>query len=159
MGEIEEMNDILSEWAENVIGKIQSNLDSTGTTASGKTKQSLRYEVETDEYGGKLTIYGRQYFQSVEEGRPAGKIPYKFQDIIRQWMRDKGIESQFGEKEWQKRNAAYLIAQKIKDSGTMLYRDGGRLDIYSNVFDEELPKLKEKMGYIIKQTIYDYLQK
>ena len=120
MGEIEEMNDILSEWAENVIGKIQSNLDSTGTTASGKTKQSLRYEVETDEYGGKLTIYGRQYFQSVEEGRPAGKIPYKFQDIIRQWMRDKGIESQFGEKEWQKRNAAYLIAQKIKDSGTML---------------------------------------
>ena len=158
MSEIEEMNNVLSEWAEDVIVKIQDNLDTTGTTASGKTKESLRYELETDEYGGKLTIYGRQYFQGVEEGRPAGRIPYKFQDIIRQWMSDKKIENQFGEKEWQKRNAAYLIAQKIKDSGTMLYREGGRSDIFSIVFDEELPKLRDKVAYHIKQTIYDYLK-
>lgn len=163
MGEIEEMNDILKEWAENVIGKIQSNLDSTGTTASGKTKESLRYEVESDEYGGKLTIYGRQYFQGVEEGRPAGKIPYTkenphlFADILYQWAKDKGILSTFGDTEEKQRSVLFIVGQKIKYHGTQLYRDGGRLDIYSNVFDEELPKLKEKMGYIIKQTIYDYL--
>lgn len=157
MGEIEEMNDILKEWAENVIGKIQSNLDSTGTTASGKTKESLRYEVESDEYGGKLTIYGRQYFQGVEEGRPAGKIPYRFQDILYDWAQAKGILSTFGDTEKKQRSVLYIVGQKIKHHGTQLYRDGGRLDIYSSVFEEELPKLKEKMGYIIKQTIYDYL--
>lgn len=153
MGEIEEMNKVLSEWAEEVIDRIKYNLDFTGTTASGKTKDSLRYEVETDEFGGKLTIFGRQYFQGVEEGRPAGRIPYKFQDIIRQWMSDKKIENQFGEKEWQKRNAAYLIAQKIKDSGTMLYREGGITTIYTDTITEMLPELKEKMGVILRETI------
>lgn len=153
MSEIEEMNNVLREWAEDVIVKIQDNLDTTGTTASGKTKESLRYELETDEYGGKLTIYGRQYFQGVEEGRPAGGIPYKFQDIIRQWMSDKKIENQFGEKEWQKRNAAYLIAQKIKDSGTMLYREGGITTIYTDTITEMLPELKEKMGVILRESI------
>lgn len=158
MSEIEEMNNVLREWAEDVIVKIQDNLDTTGTTASGKTKESLRYELETDEYGGKLTIYGRQYFQGVEEGRPAGGIPYRFQDILYQWAKDKGILSNFGETESKQRSALYMVGQFIKNNGTQLYREGGRLDIYSNVFDEELPKLRDKVAYHIKQTIYDYLK-
>lgn len=155
MIEIHNLDEMLSEWAENVIVRIQENLDSTGTTASGKTKESLEYEL-TDTG---VRILGRQYFQGVELGRPAGKVPYRFQDIIRQWMKDKGIESQFGEKEWQKRNAAYLIAQKIKESGTQLYRQGGRSDIFSNVINEEVENLTEKIFFEISESIAEGLQK
>lgn len=155
MIEIHNLDEMLSEWAENVVVRIQENLDSTGTTASGKTKESLEYEL-TDTG---VRILGRQYFQGVELGRPAGKVPYRFQDIIRQWMKDKGIESQFGEKEWQKRNAAYLIAQKIKESGTQLYRQGGRSDIFSNVINEEVENLTEKIFFEISESIAEGLQK
>lgn len=146
---LDELDKVLLEWGNRVADRIRTNLDETGTTASGRTKDSVQVVVG----GGELTIYGRQYFRSVEEGRPAGKIPYRFQDIIRQWMKDKGVESQFGEKEWQRRNASYMIAQKIKNEGSRLYRNGGRSDIYSNVIAEELPKLEEQISVVIGETI------
>ena len=144
-----DINEILGNWAENVINQIKSNLDSTGTTASGKTKESLEYTVEN----GELYIYGRQFFEGVEQGRPAGRIPYNMTDIIRQWMKDKGIEGQFGETESQKRSAAYLIGQFIKKNGTRLYRNGGREDIYTNVIDEELPELWEQINGTVVSSI------
>lgn len=146
---LDELNSVLSEWGNRVADRIKSNLDTTGTTASGRTKDSI--EVVADM--GELTIYGRRFFEGVETGRPAGKIPYRFQDIIRQWMDDKNIADQFGQKEWQKRNAAYLIAQKIKDSGTKLYRDGGRTSIYTDVINEELPKLEEEIRIKVVESI------
>lgn len=146
---LDELNSVLSEWGNRVADRIKSNLDTTGTTASGRTKDSI--EVVADM--GELTIYCRRFFEGVETGRPAGKIPYRFQDIIRQWMDDKNIADQFGQKEWQKRNAAYLIAQKIKDSGTKLYRDGGRDDIYTNVITDMLPELEDKLTFMVKQSI------
>lgn len=145
----EELDSVLSDWGNRLAERIKSNLDTTGTTASGRTKDS----IEVVAIDGELTIYGRRFFEGVETGRPAGKIPYRFQDIIRQWMDDKGIADQFGQKEWQKRNAAYLIAQKIKDSGTKLYRDGGRDDIYTNVITEMLPELEEKLTIAVKESI------
>jgi len=148
-GYIENLNEILLKWGEHVAERIKTNLDTTNTTASGKTKQSVEVVVGD----GELTIYGRPFFQGVETGRGAGKIPYKFTDIIRQWMTDKGIEDRFGDKEWQKRNAAYLIAQKIKDSGTKLYRDGGITSIYTDVINEELPKLEEEIRIKVVDSI------
>lgn len=145
----EELDSVLSDWGNRVADRIKSNLDTTGTTASGRTKDS----IEVVALDGELTIYGRRFFEGVETGRPAGKIPYRFQDIIRQWMSDKAIEDQFGQKEWQKRNAAYLIAQKIKDSGTKLYRDGGRTSIYTDVINEELPKLEEEIRIKVVDSI------
>lgn len=141
MTDLLNLDNLLSEWAEGVIAKIQANMDSTGTNASGRTSASLGYEI-TDTG---LQIYGRQWFRGVEQGRPGGRVPYRFQDIIRQWMSDKGIEARFGATESEKRSAAYMIAQFIKNNGTELYRDGGRDDIYTTVFQEELPKLEEEI--------------
>lgn len=149
MNYLEDLNEILLKWGEQVADKIKRNLDDTGTTASGKTKNSIEVVV----VDGDLQIIGRQYFRSVEEGRTAGKIPYKFNEIIRQWMDDKGIADNFGTKEYEKRNAAWIIAQKIKNSGTKLYRDGGRTDIYTDVINEELPKLFNEISGKVTQTI------
>ena len=149
MNYLEDLNEILLKWGEQVANQIKRNLDDTGTTASGKTKNSVEVVV----VDGDLQIIGRQYFRSVEEGRPAGKIPYKFNEIIRKWMDDKNIADNFGTKEYQKRNAAWIIAQKIKNSGTKLYRDGGRTDIYTDVINEELPKLFNEISGKVTQTI------
>lgn len=151
---LNELNDILQAWGENVVERIKTNLDNTNTTASGKTKESLEVVVDNAE----LTIYGRQYFQGVEKGRPAGRIPWKFQDIIRKWMDDKGIASQFGDTESKKRSAAWNIAQFIKNNGTRLYLSGGRDDIYTNVINEELPKLEGQISMMVADTIVENLQ-
>lgn len=147
------IDDIITDWGNIVLEKIKRNLDETGTTASGRTKESL--ELVLTDTG--FQILGRQYFRSVEEGRPAGGIPYNMTDIIRQWMEDKGIANQFGSTESEKRSAAYLIGQFIKENGTRLYINGGRDDIYTNVIDEELPYLLDKLDGRILQTIIEEL--
>lgn len=152
---IDDINEVLAQWAEGVISGIRQNLETTGTNASGKTSASLRYVVGN----GELTIFGRPYFRSVEEGRGPGGIPYRFTDIIRQWMDDKGIASQFGETESQKRRAAYMIGQFIKRNGTSLFRKGGREDVYTNVIEEEMPKLNEMLTAAITKTIIKDLPK
>ena len=155
MSKILELDTILSQWAENVIAKIQLNLESTGTNASGRTSASLDYEI-TDTG---LIISGRQYFQGVEQGRPGGRVPYRFQDVIRQWMEDKGIANQFGSTESAKRSAAYLIAKFIDEHGTKLYREGGRDDIFTSVFEEELPKLEEEVAIEVNRIVLTELDK
>lgn len=152
---IDDINDVLAKWAEGVISGIRQNLESTGTNASGKTSASLRYVVGN----GELTIFGRPYFRSVEEGRGPGGIPYRFTDIIRQWMDDKGIAGKFGETESQKRSAAYMIGQFIKNNGTKLYREGGRTGIYTDVIESEMPKLNEMLTAAITETIINDLPK
>ncbi len=155
MIELHNLDEMLSEWAENVIVRIQENLDSTGTTASGKTKESLEYEL-TDTG---VRILGRQYFRGVEEGRPAGGIPYKFQDILYDWAKAKGILSSFGDTESKQRSALYMVGQFIKNNGTRLYREGGRTDIFSNVINEEVENLAEKIFFSISESIAEGLQK
>lgn len=149
MTPLNEFDEMLLQWAEGVIERIKGRLDSTGTTASGRTKESLE-AVLTD---SGVQILGRPYFQGVEIGRPAGRIPYNMTQIIRQWMEDKGISSQFGSTEAQKRSAAYLIGQFIKNNGTRLYREGGRDDIYTDVIEEELPKLFQNIDGRVAESL------
>lgn len=146
---IDELNKVLQDWGDRVVTRIQENLDSTGTTASGRTKESLEAVADM----GELIIYGRQYFQGVEQGRPAGGIPYRFPDIIYQWAKDKGIVANFGNDEIQQRKVSAAIAYFIKNNGTKLYRDGGRTDIYSDVINEMLPELQDEIGVVVKETL------
>ena len=145
------------------ISKIQDNLESTGTNASGRTSQSLR--LESSDYG--FIIYGRKAFATVETGRMAGGIPKGFNDIIKQWIKDKGISvTQIPYKRKESQNwrpkysvnerslniAAGAISFNIKKNGTALFRKGGRKDIFSTVFNEAIPDIKKDIQIeIIKQ--------
>lgn len=158
-----DLKSIIEQKLNESIEKIKSNLDSTGTTASGKTKESLR--LESTEFG--FIIYGRKAFRFVESGRMAGGIPKGFNDIIKQWIKDKGISVQqipYKRKEssnWRPKYsveerslnlAAGAISFTIKKSGTSLFRKGGRNDIFTNVFLEDLPEIKKTaQAEIIKQ--------
>ena len=146
---MDELNAVLSEWGAKVAAAIKSNLDTTGTTASGRTRDSVEVVVEN----GELFILGRPYFRGVEEGRGAGKIPYNFTDILHQWMKDKGIAGNFGDTESKQRNAAFVIGQFIKNHGTKLYRDGGRTDIYTQTIEDSLPDLFNDINGFVASTI------
>lgn len=145
-----------------IVDDIRYNLAATGTNASGRTSDSLQVEMRED--GGSVT--GRQYFQSVEVGRPGGRVPQNFRAIIRQWMKDKGIRAvpipykRQPSERWQPKytpeergawEMAGAIAETIRKEGTRLFREGGRTDIYTHVINSRMEELEAAaMGGVIE---------
>ena len=137
-----EIKSILTEELEGLRQRIIANHIRLGQRASGRTERSLRVEVE-DDHG---TLYGRQAFSVLETGRGPGRVPRRFEDIIRQWILDKGIavteipykrqpserwQPKYTPRERGLRAMAGAIAHKIRTEGTKLHREGGTLDVYS----------------------------
>lgn len=137
-----EIKAILSDELRALSQRIKANHLRAGQKASGRTLASLRVEVD-GEHG---TLYGRQAFGTLETGRGPGRVPRRFEDIIRQWIIDKGIavtemsykrkpserwRPKYTPKERGLRAMAGAIAHKIRTEGTKLHREGGRSDIYS----------------------------
>jgi hypothetical protein len=122
----------LNNYGNTSVERIKQNLASTGTNATGRTSQSLRYTV-TDT-GDKITlqIIGKPYLAVVETGRRPTpeytKPSYDFVNSIKQWIAAKGGDQ----------SSAYDIAKNIHQKGTKLYQDGGRKDIISNVINQDL---------------------
>lgn len=158
-----DLKQIVEQRLQKAISQIQDNLESTGTNASRRTSQSLR--LESSDFG--FIIYGRKAFATVETGRMAGGIPKGFNDIIKQWIKDKGIsvtQIPYKRKESENWRPKYSVSERslniaagaisftIKKSGTSLFRKGGRKDIFSNVFNDALPEIKKDIQIeIIKQ--------
>lgn len=157
--------DIIKQVLDKMVAQIRSNLESTGTNASGRTSASLR--VVMTNTGGE--IWGRRYFRGVEQGRAGGAVPRGFSSIIRQWIIDKGLTYQaipYKRKpsaNWQPkytpeerglRQMASAIAHTIEKSGTSLYRKGGRTDIFTNVIEENKPAILQVAKEIITTNLY-----
>lgn len=117
--------------------RIQRNMEGTGANASGRTSASI--EVSVDGNRGSLT--GRQAFYVLEHGRGGGNVPRNFRQIIYQWMQDKGVHAP----DISDNSLAYLIARKIAREGTLLHREGGRSDIYSNVLPDIITKIESEI--------------
>lgn len=123
---------ILSQTGQSTVQRIRQNLASTGTNASGRTSQSLRFEVSSDGSIARLRVLGRPYFMAVETGiKPYPQYTKPSRDFvseIREWLRTKGGNQ----------GAAYAIARSIHQKGTKLWKSGGRKDIVSNVVNSDL---------------------
>lgn len=157
----EDIDSAMLATLERIRVKIAANIESKGLKASGKTADSMRIEPYT--FG--MRLVGRPYFQSLELGRPAGRVPHDFNGIIRQWIIDKRLavrqipykrqpsarwQPKYTVEERSLRIMAGAIAHTIATRGTLLYRQGGRMDIYSPVIAEEVEQLqKNYVGLII----------
>lgn len=123
---------ILNGYGSSVVSRIQSNLQSTGTNATGQTSRSLRFEVRQEGSKTILKVIGKPYLAVVETGRkptPQYDKPSKaFVDSIREWTKAKGLSQ----------SLAYAIAKSIHKKGTELFKKGGRNDIISNVINDSL---------------------
>lgn len=114
---------------------IQNHL-SAGQKASGKTLQS--FQVVVDDHAG--TLFARGYIGTLETGRKPGRVPRNFKAIIEQWVKDKGITVE------KPKSFAYFVAKKIAAEGTLLHRQGGRDDIYSNEIPKSIEVILSRLG-------------
>ncbi len=163
--------EIVKDELTQMIGRIANNLDSTGTSASGRTAKSMF--VEDTEFGV-IVWTSRRYFKGVEIGRPAGGVPKGFNQIIKQWILDKGITvTQLPYKRkpsanWQPKYsvperslimAAGAIASNIKSKGTGLHQSGGRSDIYSQEIETTVGNIKKRLASEVIAQIKSNIRK
>lgn len=106
--------------------------------ATGKTAQSIRYEVETTDKTDRLLLIGRAFFELIEKGRrPTDKGPSP--EMIRfltDYARARGLDDP--------ESAAWGIAKKINKEGDKTYRAGGRV-----VYSPELTKFVEELTKVL----------
>lgn len=135
-----ELMSILNNNTNSFIDQVKSNLDSTGTTATGESKNSIRYEITEEGSKIVLTVFGKPYFAVVETGRkPGGGVSRNMIENITKWVAVRGLEA----------NMVWGIAKKIDKEGTALFRAGGRTDIYTD--------LKESFAdQIFKEVVEGY---
>lgn len=146
-----EVTDILTRHMENLKSKIQSRMNDERRNASGRSSTSLSVQI----MGQTGMLFGSSSFRVMETGRGPGKVPYGFFEIIRQWIKDKGISvtaipskrhSTISPEERGIRSLAGAIAYTIMKKGSRLHRDHKTDEIYSKALEEELALMADEFG-------------
>lgn len=135
--------ELVSSELEALKQRIIENHRSAGQVASGRTIASLKVEITED--GG--VLWGRSAFGTLETGRKGGKVPAGFWKIIRQWMDDKGIQVEKPD------SFAYLVARKIANEGTQLFREGGFYKIYSPEVKDTVERVSDGIGILFGSEV------
>lgn len=165
---ISEIVSLMTATLDKGVEDIRTNIDRAGERASGKTQQSLHVQVNETSDGVEGAIWGRYPFGTLEHGRRPGAVPrgfYGLNGIIAQWIIDKGLTYspipyvRRPSERWQPKytpeqrglmSLSGAIATKIKQQGTRLFRDGGRDDVYTPVFNEITEVLSDKVSNILE---------
>lgn len=103
--------------------------------ASGKSAQSLK--IEEVRNGGQLI--GSDYFQQQITGRKPGKFP-PIKPIL-QWIDDKGLSLD----KITKKGLAFIIARKIAEKGTDIFRKKRSGLEVNEIVNQSLPSLKDQL--------------
>lgn len=149
---------ILREEAERAKQLIIQHIIANGQNASGRTVKSLNVEQPSEE---EMILWGHKPFGVLETGRKSGKIPYRFRDIILQWMQDKGVHGQpmpyktdrphkYTPEQRGDMSMAGAIARSIATKGSKLHRDGGRADVYSNVILDTMERIRSRLTTLVQ---------
>ena len=107
----------LDEFDKKLIQDLRASLDAAGTTASGKTKDSLESKITLDSY----KLYGRKFIFGLEYGRKptSASGDGSLKKIILKWIDLKGI---IPKDKISKKSLAFIIARKIHQKGDLLHR-------------------------------------
>lgn len=121
--------DIVQQRSVDLVNDIRANMGAAGQNATGKTSQSLRFEVKQEGTKVKMQLFGRPFFMTVQTGRkptPDKKPSREMISNITEWVNARGIDE----------SAVWAIATKIQQRGTRLWFEGGRNDIVDPAVDE-----------------------
>lgn len=142
---------ILTGFAQQTIEGIRNNIKTKQVTkygamnASGKMADSLGYRIDSK---GLVIFSSEKYFTVIETGRKPGKRPPI--SAIEQWIKDKPVASDINP-----RSLAFLIARKIGEEGSLLYRQGGRSGVISDFINDT--KIQEDLINLLTDDFRDYV--
>lgn len=113
-------------------------------SATGKTADSISYEVTSQEGTDILKIFGREYISTLETGRGPRKSNQQgeFLDNMLEYMQARGIGADLTDKK--RRQLARFLTLKINREGDATYKKGGR-QVYSNDLEKYIEALKEAL--------------
>ena len=132
----------LNDWARTFVDRIKVEMHNQGLDASGRLSDSLEYTITDTQDGTHIQVLAAPYFFYAEKGRKSGKTPFRFGDILAQWVLDKGIN----------------IPSQFKNERQFGYAIARPLDVVSAALDEYRPKLNEilenRTVYYINDNLY-----
>ena len=138
--------ELINRFGKKLIEDTKQSLDANGSTASGKTKESLRSELTPTSF----KFYGRAFINTLEVGRrpTSADGDGSLKKAIRQWIDDKGIIANGISRD----SLAFLIARKIHREGDLLFNGAnfqGKTKptqiIYGVINDGRLNQLKQSL--------------
>ena len=137
--------------------RIIANMGSAGQMVSGRTAESLKVErVAPNE----VRLVARPFFSALETGSQpwSGKTgesmsAQDFRAIIEQWATRKGIVPA-GMKP---QSFAYVVARKIMNEGSKLYRQGGRKDIFTPEIERVQDEINESISGTLRAVMSDII--
>lgn len=136
-----DLTEILKEFGSNLVTDIQYEMEKQGLGESNLSK-SLEYEVN----GNEVTVTSAPYLRWAEKGRGPGKVPYKFEDILLDWMERYHITPKYGT-ETQFANA---IKWKTIKEGSSIYRgERPERDFTTEPIDKNLEWLEEQAATFV----------
>lgn len=142
----EELIGVVTDRLEQLRADIVAQIEAKKITASGRTQRSLRVERYSE---GVRLIAGegnRAPIPTLEIGRPGGKVPLNFTDIIVQWSKDKGL--QWGDDRQRRRIAGAVAWGKIARVGTDRHKH--HEDVYSTLVEQTASDINNSLrGYIL----------
>lgn len=141
-----ELNAILNELTESLVEKIQNNLSSSGTNATGRTSAGLEFKINEEGSVTTIEVLANPFTGVVETGRketPDKKPSAGMIENLKEWTAARGIDEK----------AVWGIATNINKEGTKLYQKGGRTDIYTEPFNEYLKTLQ---GGILEGVVTEF---
>ena len=122
--------------------------------ATGKTAQSIRYEVLPN----RLLIYARAFFEALETGRgPRKSSEYGgFDESLYEWMKAKGVGAELNEKK--RKQLARFLAYKINKDGDKTFKQGGK-SVYSQVMAQFIEELQKEVFKVLSKEYTDKMFK
>lgn len=125
--------DILQQEGEATMNTIAANIMRNRQNATGKAISSLKTNATDTE----LVISGVDYIKNLESGTLPGT--YVTVSEINKWANAKGF--------WEGYNyRANTISRRIFNSGSLLFRKGGRTDVYTNEIPLLVNRLLDRIG-------------
>lgn len=153
------IQDILLRHLEHLKSTIIARIAENNRNVTGRTAASLAITVS----GNSGSLTGSGSFLAIERGRGAGKVPYNFVGIIKEWIVNKGIS--YKPIPAKRKNVKYTpmerglnsfagaVAYKIMKEGSRMHRDNLYNDIYTTAVNEELDSLASELVITSAQSI------
>jgi hypothetical protein len=135
------------------LGVLALRTDVQEVSATGKTADSIRFEISVESDGTIiLRFLARAFFKALETGRgPRKSTEYQEYDVsMYEYMQARGIGADLPEKK--RKQLAKFLAYKINKEGDSIFKKGGRI-----VYSPTLTKLAEEIKRAIVSDFRKFL--